>query len=281
MLVSKIKNNNANYNLKTLSKKRYYSYNLPNESDIFMNTKQNKQISFSGCLGIENYGSQEDKDALKYRIQLTPEKIDDIMRTAKSTDDGLIAVHRALSTEAQHVTRAFLGFKAIKKQAFLFAKSRLEGLNEDYVKPGKTKVIGVVTHLGSRITGGAGRLNQDILYLLTDFENIVEVRFNNGLYDIANDYIKLSQYFQDGVSYVITRKGSTPLREKLLDFHKRRQEKYETSYNSIKNQIGQQSEAISKRAGITMRSYKSLTAIKSMKAIKWGTRIARIISGAG
>lgn len=232
------------------------------------------QICFSGRLGADGYGVQEDRDALKYRLKLTPRRINDIMRDAKSIDEGLLDVFRELKQESRQVDKAFIGFKTINSHFWSVANSTIGHLNEDIKK-------GFVRHLASRAAGGKGNLESQLYDVGIDFDEIVQTHFNQGLATLANSYEATTQYFQEGIEYVNMRKGSSPWREKLLERTRELLEKHNKTGKNFEAALEKQVDLLVNRSTTVLENYSKRTGKSVIKVVKWAGKIARIFAGGG
>jgi len=244
-----------------------------------MNFRKDSKVSFAGYLGAERYGSQENREALRYRLNLTPERINDIMRSAPSTDEGLLAVYRKLAEESKHVDQAFLGFNAINKQYMFVANEGIKRLFTDYVESARTRVIGSTKHLASRVTGGRGRLEESLKDIASDFDDINQTYLEQGLNPLVGSYCETNKYFQEGIEYVNMRKGDLNWREKLLEHTKKLLEKYEKPYENLVARLEKQGDLLVNNSNNVIEQYRGQTGKSVWKVAKWGRRIARIFIG--
>lgn len=255
------------------------------------NQKQNEtknilgksNISFKSYLGAEQYGSPKIRENLAYRVQLTPEKINEIMKNAKTTDEGLVAIFKVLAGESKHVDQGFMAFNFINRQYMTVANRRIQTLVDTYVKNENGKPVGTAKHLSSRVTGGKGRLEDHLKDLLTDFDDINTKYLEGGLNPIIIAYAKVSEYFQEGIDYVNIRKGSSPLRENLLENTKKIIEKYENPYERLFAKIEKQGNYLVNNSNNVLGSYLKLTKQSLKKIGKFAFKVARrfIMQGAG
>ncbi len=243
------------------------------------NMPEKSSISFKSYLGADQYGSPKLRESLTYRVQLTPEKIDAIMKNAQTTDEGLVTVYKELVGESKHVDQGFMAFNFINRQYMTVAKRRIQGLVDSYIKKEDGKPIGNTKHLSSRVTGGKGKLEDHLKNLLSDFDDINEKYVENGLKPLIIAYAKISQYFQEGIDYVNMRKSSSPLREKLLDNTKKMLEKYESPYEKIFTRLDKQGDSLVNNSNTVLESYSKLTGRSVQKIIKWVGRISRVAGG--
>lgn len=246
--VPAIKNINTNFNAKGKTNPVCLTTELIPFNDAFIKTKKNMNVSFTSLLGANGYGAQEDRDALGYKLQLTPPKINNIMQEAKSTDEGLMAVHKMFLEETAHIKQAFLGFKAINQQYLFFSNQIMGEIMNSNPKGAKIPVVNQITLPISNFTGSfQKKIINDLTKLFEDHDEIAEKYVNKGLYPMVNDYSKISTYIQDGIEYVNMRQGNSPIRDKILENVANYQETYEDHYIKLKNAVENQVDRIQQK----------------------------------
>lgn len=305
MIIQTIKNNSSNFQLKASKEVYNVKNNLATNTDVFVRTQKFSKTSFAGSTGADRYGTAEDREAINYKIKLTPRKIDHIMKNANTTDEGLIAVHKEMAEEAKHVGKAICGFKVINNEFTYFSKYHMKDLINTYIStpsansgkqnqansaleklfPGlntsKPKNKGSLSHLASRVSGGKDRLNESLDALLFDFDEITEKYFRQGVEPIIDDYIGLNKYFKEGIEYVNMRKGDTPFREKLLDYSNKMDLKCNEACDNIINSLNAQREQLNKTSNRLSEQYCKLTGASVKRIVKSALSIARKFASYG
>lgn len=103
--------------------------------DTFTVSNPKSKISFEGYKGYRWYGTDEDRKALKYIMELTPHKIDNIIEAASSRDRGILDAYTELTqTEYPRIHKAFSSFARISTEFTKVADGRfkeLAGMNID------------------------------------------------------------------------------------------------------------------------------------------------------
>lgn len=175
-------------------------------------------LSFKGYRGSDWYGLQENKDTINYKIQLTPKKIDTIMKQAKTTDDGLFIVYKTLSHEAKPISNAFKSFNVICKQYMAVTERRLQDISKMNPKGSKVPVVSIIPQATSMLSGSfQKKLEKEINDLFQDFHGIVDKCFNKRINQMITDYLNLNIYVKEGIQYVTMLQGESPLRNTLLE----------------------------------------------------------------
>lgn len=117
---------------------------------IIKKSKNNKTISFHGYKGADNYGTPQNREALKYKVSITPQKIDEIIKNAKTTDEGLVNVYKAMASESKNVDEAIRGIDVILRHYLSTAKNRFAEISQKRPYGAKIPYIGVIPDLISK-----------------------------------------------------------------------------------------------------------------------------------
>lgn len=257
--------------------------NIQSQSRLTSSYKKMEQpnkynVNFNGYLGVEKYGTEEIRRALEYKVKLTPIKMDFIMDSAKSTDEGLKLIYEEMNNESKNIDKAFKGFYFINKQRAVVADRRLSCIDDSFVGKTKPKVVKYTKNLATRITGGRTKLEKGVNELLEDYNGIGKKYIIEGLLPLLVDYAKINEYFQEGIEYVIMQKGNSPFREKLLENTRKMVDKYEEPTNKLIDKLDKQGDNIVARGEKIMDNYSNQSITAALKANKWINRILIIIS---
>lgn len=135
-------------------------------------SKHNKtKISFQAYLGADWYGTKEDKEALNYKIKLTPEKIAQNIQNANSLGDGIVISKKEFSEDGNNFYKALDSFQNIRKQYSDIVKNRLKEIYGKNPKLSKVPYVGLAA--------------QDIQLISGSFMEGVE----KDLIDLGEDYV--------------------------------------------------------------------------------------------
>lgn len=277
MIIQSIKRNSSNIDLKQKNEIAHVKNNLRVQSDVFLKT--NSKLSFTGLLGADKYGSQEDKNQLKYKVQLTPNKIDEIMKEAKTTDEGLLNVYSVLKEDTKNINKAFSCFKAINTQYKIFNKLIMQQIANANPSCSKIPVVNQITLPISNMTGSfQNKITKHMESLLDDFDDINEVNINKGLVPMLNDYNDVSDYFKKGIEYVNFRNGESIFRTSLITNLNNTQEKFINGYHNVTQSLESQAEIFLENANKILerqaeRLNERVEKMTIKKIIRWGTII--------
>ena len=203
--------------------------------------------NFSGYKGIETYGTEKNQKAMEYKILLTTQKIDEIMRSAKSTDEGLLQCYKLLSTEHNNISEAFRGMNVIIKHYLTVANKRKEEIIEKRPYGSKIPLIGLIPDYISQKTGGfANRIQGYTNDLVDDFNDIITVRFHQQLNKMVTDYKSLNDHFTKGIEYINDIKGESDLRQKIYQAAQIKSENNKIKYNSLYKNLTSLRETLTK-----------------------------------
>ncbi len=234
MLVKPIQNQSEKYSI------RQNNHFVDNSSSAIIshNNILKDTVSFKGYRGVDWYGTQENRDNLAYRVKLTPSKIDTIIQGAKTTDEGLVDVYKALSEESSHINKAFMGMSVVTKQYLFVAKDRITEVAKDKPKGSNIPIISIIPQTLSKITGSfIDRITGYTDNLIDDYNQIVEKHFHNSVNHMIEDYVTSSRYFQEGIKYVNMVDGKTQLRVDLLEKVSQSQDAYVERYNELNKSL--------------------------------------------
>jgi len=267
MFITAIQNKNITTNL-ILSQDKMQLNKINILTEKSSDTFQKSKITFKGYIGVDGYGTPEIKEALSYKIQLTPQKIDTIIENSKTTDEGILLAYNELSEESKHLNKAFNGFKFINTQYKTVAKEKLRQVIQEKPIGSNVPLVRQVTlPISVSIGSFEKKLVNQINSILGDFHEIHDKYIHEGLCPMINDYLNVNKYMQEGIEYVNTIKGDSPVRTKVLENTVKYFEGYYNLYNHldtgldnqieqlfdagegiVKNQVGRQQKKVDKMA---------------------------------
>lgn len=214
---------------------------LPSKGILSINVHNNvsmDKVSFKGYRGVDWYGTPENRDDLAYKVKLTPSKIDTIMQGAKTTDEGLVDVYKALSEESNHINKAFMGMGVVTKQYLFVAKDRIAEIAKDKPRGSSIPIVSIIPQTLAKLTGSfIDRITGYTDNLIDDYNQIVEKYFHNSVNHMIEDYVTSSKYLQEGIKYVNMINGKTQLREDLLGSVTKSQGAYIGQYNELNKSL--------------------------------------------
>lgn len=170
---------------------------------IIKKSKNNKTISFHGYKGADNYGTTQNREALKYKVSITPQKIDEIIKNAKTTDEGLVNVYKAMASESKNVDEAIRGIDVILRHYLSTAKNRFAEISQIRPYGAKIPYIGVIPDLISKKTGGfINRIQGYTDDLIEDFSKIVDDYFHSSINGMITKYREADNHLKGGIEYL-------------------------------------------------------------------------------
>ncbi len=215
-LVELLKNNNAVSNEDELEKafEQYEKYHSWLKSD---NIKSSKP-TFTGNMDYKLYATPEIQESLNYQIKLTEEDIDNIIKNAPTTDEGLTAAYQALRTEERHIKEAMNGLSVVLKHFNVNAKIKMNELVNSNPSGSKIPGIGTVKQYHDTVFTDSFKreLKSKISELRDTKNNIINDYYKKKIRTMVIDYCRLNDYLSEGITYVSYIDKSTPGREKLL-----------------------------------------------------------------
>lgn len=238
--------------------------------------KNGSNISFEAYRGGDFYGTEDIRSSFNYKIKLNPEKINEIMKKAPSTDEGLVTVYKALVEESSHINDTFMGISVMNKQYLLMSKDRIGEIAKDYPKGSRTLFVGIAVQAWAKFTNGfMKRITGYTNDLIEDYNQIVDQYFNKGISPMIKDYVEVSQYAQDGIKYVNMRNGDSTLRNDLLEGIKNSQEIYTQRHKELGEGLTALGEHLSNATNKVLeeqakRQNKRLGKKALIKVITWG-----------
>jgi hypothetical protein len=196
----------------------------------------NKNISFLGHKDASWYGTPENQKALSYKIQLTPKKVNNIMRKAKDTDEGMVSVCNELSHEYNQVNKAFRSMGVITQHYMHIVKTRSEEITKMNPKGSRVPIVGIIAQWGSEIFGTfRQKIQKQVVNIAEDFDNIVAKHFEQSMNSMVDDYVKINTYVKEGIEFVEMRQGKSTVTEQLLQKVNRHKESCTKNYEALSN----------------------------------------------
>lgn len=212
-----------------------------------------QQPSFTGDFSYKNYGTDYERNHLNYKIQLTADKINEIIYNSKTTDEGIVTVYNMLKKEENHIYDAINSLNVIFKQYKAITKEDINALVRKNPSGSKIPVIAIFRQLEDTVITDNFRneLINDIEKLRDNYNEIVDNYYSDKIKNMVIDYIALNDYVTEGIKYTNYIQGTTPTRMKVLERLENnkqkclaknqkcqtniniRSEKYENLYNKI------------------------------------------------
>lgn len=215
-LVELLKENNAISNEEDLNNcfDKYDKYNIWLKRDKIKSSKP----TFTGNMDYKIYATPEVRESLNYQIKLTEKDINDIIKNAPTTDEGLVEAYQALRTEERKIKEAMNGLPVVLKHFNINAKRKMSEIVNSNPSGSKIPYIGTIRqYTDTVLTDNFEReLENKISEIRDTKNNIVEVYYQTKICTMVNDYCKLNNYLSEGIKYVSYIDKSTPYREKLL-----------------------------------------------------------------
>lgn len=174
--------------------KRVYTNKVAN-SNQFSDRFTKSRLTFTSLHGATWYGTQEDRDALAYRIQLTPQKINQNMKTAKNYSQGLVTNYLYLLNEAKRLNKAIGSVVGINKQYQGVVKDRATELAKMNPPGSKIPGVGIGVQIAAVLSGDfIDEIETGIKDLIGDYEEIKKLYLTKGLKPIVDGYLESSNH---------------------------------------------------------------------------------------
>ncbi len=156
-------------NFEVLSDEKYNKVTWAKENnDIFIKSQESPKISFTGYKRTIVYGTQEERDALSYRIQLTPEKIKQNMQNAPSVEAGIKKNYNLLAEEVGHFSKALASAVSISNDYSTVSAGEYKKIRKMAPKYSRVPVLGLLPQWESILTGSFKNTVEACCYELTD-----------------------------------------------------------------------------------------------------------------
>lgn len=239
-LVKLLKENNAVSNEDELKKcfDKYDNYHCWIKSDKI----KSAEPTFTGNMDYKIYATPEIRESLNYKIKLKEKDIDNIIKNATTTDEGLTAAYNALKTEEQHIKEAMNGLSVVVKHFTIDAKIKMREIVNSNPSGSKIPIIGTLKQYNDTVLTDIfkAQLECNIYEIRSTKNDIKDTYYNKQICTMVNDYCKLNDYLSEGIKYVSYIDKSTPTREKMLqnletckDNIIKRNTKLKTSLNNL------------------------------------------------
>lgn len=226
--VSSFKGNNLQLGTSNFGSNRGYlkEVNAPKPiPDLFTKSKNMSQVSFTSIHSVDWYGTQADRDALSYKIKLTPEAI-----SSAYTERSVMQNYGKLLEELGHVNNAFIGVMNIRNELMQVLMDRFKEIKRMNPEGSRIPVGGIIPQIGGVFSG---EFEKEIRYecdkVIGEHGAVIDKYWNKGMNPICTDYLSASQALQEKVYYT-----SQP--EKLKEAIKNGHEKIDTTYYKIYNE---------------------------------------------
>lgn len=202
--ISNLNLNNSNLKLTPQNSILIYKQEnspVPSIKDTFINDSKNRNISFTGYRGANGYGTQEERDALSYRVRLTPAIIKRNMQNASSAEEGASKNYKLLINELEHHSEATKAAIGISNDYAYTSLARYSGIKEMAPTGSKIWFVGVLPQWGSVLTGSFKRkVERDCTELTDDINDIIHTHIFGNLEAIINGYNEAHDAFIESLS---------------------------------------------------------------------------------
>lgn len=213
--------------LKTAGAQRFISANNETIDDCLQKynkyhcwLKQTKQQpTFTGDFSYKNYGTAYERNQLNYKIELTTDKINEIIYNAKTTDEGLVTVYNMLKKEENHIYEAINSLNVIFKQYRTITKEDLNALVRKNPSGSKIPGIAIIRQVQETVLSDnfKNEILNDIEKLRNNYNEIVDNYYSKNIKNMVIDYIALNDYVTEGIKYTNYMQGTSKTRVTILD----------------------------------------------------------------
>lgn len=165
-------------------------------NDIFIRSQKSKNISFSGYKGANGYGTQANRDALSYRVQLTPEIIKQSIQSASTVEQGIDKNYVLLGNEVKHYSQSLANALSISNDYSNVSVKRYNEIKKMAPKGANIWFIGAIPQWASVITGKfKQRVERNCTELTDDIDDIIHTHIFGNVESIMNGYNKAHDAF--------------------------------------------------------------------------------------
>lgn len=208
------------------------------QRDTFIQSNKSRNIAFGSYKGYGWYGSQSDRAALQYKIQLTPTRISDIVETvAKCRDHGIVQSYMEFCEESKRVGQALQGMGNIIKEFKKVGGTRLREIAGMKLEaPMVIRVIPLVNLIPSftHIDDVEAALND----VQEDSNGITRNYWNNGLLPMVEDYYTTADALHSYVKRYLRTPDDISYHNLVLRKSNERYIKMDKNIKSAKKQVG-------------------------------------------
>lgn len=142
--------------------------------------------------GADFYGTQEDRNALKYRIKFTPEVAYKNLEDANNIMEGLAKNYKLYREETNRVAAAFKSYKGINIEYGKVASERLKELAKGNPAWSKTPVVGVFIQM-AKVNKFVEQTMHSAFHVTNDYVEIIGKYFDDGVARLHNEHTAMSQ----------------------------------------------------------------------------------------
>jgi len=142
--------------------------------------------------GADWYGTQEDRNALKYRIKLTPEVAYKNLEDANNIMEGLAKNYKQYVEETKKVASAFKSYKNINIEYGKVAGERLKELAKGNPAWSKTPIVGVFIQM-AKVNKFVEQTMHSAFHVTNDYVEIIGKHFDGGVARLHNEHTAMSQ----------------------------------------------------------------------------------------
>lgn len=209
--------NNADSKFTVINSKSSSTYNsiqFNQDCDVFIKPQKHKNISFTGYRGANGYGSQADRDALSYRVRLTPEVIRRNLQASPTVQEGVAKNYGLLIVDVNHYSRALGGLLAIGTDYAKTAAHRYKEIKEMAPKGARIWVVGVVPQLASIFTGS---FKKQVERYCTELTDDIDAIVNTHVFGNVESMIDRYNQAHDGFVETLPGLKSHALKKKYID----------------------------------------------------------------
>lgn len=263
------------------SKSNYMSRinNYSQPADTFTKSKNKSEVTFTGLHGAGWYGTQDDRNALSYKVQLTPEQIEENIRKARTRQAGISLSYSQLSEEAKRVGQAFKSMISIKNEFGRVASGHFKEMASISPEGSKIPIIGLLPQLASTLSGSfADRLNSYHTDLDGDFTEIIRRYWNNGINPICSDYWSASNSMLENL-YGIDSSLKSKLDASIRNGHNQTSNNYDAIKASVDSLQGKLYPTFSKIYDKQIPKQAIRTAIKGVTLGLGGFGVEELLTG--
>lgn len=200
--------------------------------------ENNSNISFKGYKGADNYGTVENREALKYRVKITPQQIDEMVQKAKTTDEGIVRVYNLVNSETKNINEAMRSLDVIVKHYLSTAKHRFEEIGQKRPYGSKIPIFGIIPDAVSKKTGGfINRIQGYTNDLIDDFSKIIDDYFHSSINEMITKYRVADNHLRDGIEFVDTIQGESQNRKIVKESLSNKRKSIDSRYNRLENNL--------------------------------------------
>ena len=166
--------------------------------------KKNPQtVSFCGY-GIKHYGTEEIRKEMNYNVQLTPDKVDEIMSVSNSTPEGLTETYKLLKNEHEQIKKSLRNFTVIIKHYNFVLKQELCKIMGMNPQGSKWPVIGIFVQLSNKIfpEDFNKELTDAMENISADYNLLTDKYYSGTMKKQIKDYSDVMNYVINGIKYV-------------------------------------------------------------------------------